>query len=145
MRKLIAASLFLALTTFLALAADPAADLKAADQGWSKSAESKNVDQFMSFIGDDVYASGLDGKWIHGKDAVRDLWSKMLADPNFKLNWTAESVEVSKDGALGYTRGTFQGSQGSTPLAGSYTTVWKKDKDKKWRVAVDIAAPVTQP
>jgi len=99
----------------------------------------------MSFIGDDVYASGLDGKWIHGKDAMRALWSKLLSDPNFKLTWTAESVEVSKDGALGYTRGTFQGSQGNTPLSGSYTTVWKKDKDKKWRVAVDIATPATAP
>jgi ketosteroid isomerase-like protein len=138
MHKLIAAVLFVVFVAFLAMAADQTDDLKKADQGWSQAAESKNVDQFMSFVGDDAYACGLDGKWIHGKQAVRDLWSKMLADPNFKLSWTADSADVSKD--IGYTRGTFSGSQGNMPISGSYATVWKKDKAGKWRVAVDIAA-----
>jgi hypothetical protein len=93
------------LQPFLTLAANPADDVKKADQDWAKAAGSKNVDQFMSFVDDDVYGYGFDGKWIHGKQAMRDVWSKMLADPNFKLNWTVESADLSKD--MGYTRGTF--------------------------------------
>jgi ketosteroid isomerase-like protein len=92
----------------------------------------------MSFIADDAYVSGNDGKWVHGKQAIRDLWSKMLADPNFKLNWTVESADVSKD--MGYTRGTFSGTANNQPMSGSYTTVWKKDKSGKWLAEVDIAA-----
>jgi ketosteroid isomerase-like protein len=125
------------LQTFLALAANPADDVKKADQDWAKAAGSKNVDQFMSFVDDDVYAYGFDGKWIHGKQAMRDVWSKMLVDPNFKLSWTVQTADVSKD--LGYTRGTFSGKQGNTPFSGSYTTVWKKDKSGKWRAVVDMA------
>ena len=141
MRKLIAAALFVAFTTFLALAANPTDDLKKADQDWAQAAGSKNIDQFMSFIADDAYVSGNDGKWVHGKQAIRDLWSKMLADPNFKLNWMVESADVSKD--MGYTRGTFSGTMGNQPMSGSYTTVWKKDKSGKWLAEVDIAAPAS--
>lgn len=50
MRKSIAAVLFMMFMTFLALAANPADDVKKADQDWAKAAGSKNVDQFMSFI-----------------------------------------------------------------------------------------------
>src|SRR5438445_5411666 len=92
------------------------------------------------FIGDDAYMCDLSGKWMHGKDAIRADWTKPLADPAFKLSWTVDSAEVSKDGNMGYTRGSFQGGQGNDTFSGSYATIWKKDKDGKWRVAVDIAS-----
>jgi len=144
MRKVFSIALVIGLLTFLAanLAGSPdkTADLKKADQDWNQAAQSKNADQFASFLGDDAYACGLDGKWVHGKAAIAGEWKELLADPSFKLSWTAESVEVSKDGDLGYTRGTFQGNQGSESFSGSYATVWKKGKDGKWLVAVDIAS-----
>ena len=126
--------------TFIVASPDNTADLKKADQDWAKAAQSKSVDQFMSFIGEDAYACGLDGKWVHGKAAIADEWKQLLADPSFKLSWTAESIEVAKSGDLGYTRGTFAGSQGNGSFSGAYTTVWKKGKDGKWLVAVDIAS-----
>lgn len=78
---------------------------------------------------------------MHGKDAIKDDWTKAFADSSLKLSWTVESADVSKDGSLGYTRGSFKGEQGGKAFSGSYTTVWKKQKDGKWRVAVDIASP----
>jgi len=128
----------------LAVAADSVADIKKADADWNSAAQGKNVEQFLSFIGHDAYMSGPDGKWIHGKEAARSMWSSMLADPNFKLSWTAESADVSKDATLGYTRGTYQGTLGGKPMSGVYSTVWKKQTDGKWRVAVDIASPAGQ-
>jgi ketosteroid isomerase-like protein len=145
MRKTLIATLLLALAAGMATAADPAADLKNADQGWSKACEARNLDQFMSFVGDEVYASGPDGRWVHGKAAMREGWSKMLSDPNFKLSWAVDTAEASRDGHFGYTRGTFQGTMGGKPASGSYATVWKKGKDGKWQVAVDIASASPQP
>jgi ketosteroid isomerase-like protein len=144
MRKGFSAVLIVGLLTVLATtligSPDKAAALKQADQDWAKAAQSKNVDQFMSFIGDDPYACGLDGKWAHGKPAIEAEWKQMLSQPDFKLSWTNESAEVSKSGDMGYTRGSFEGSQGNEKFSGSYATVWKKDKDGKWKVAVDIAS-----
>lgn len=149
MRKLFATALVVGLLTFLAVtlagSPDKTAALKQADQDWAKSAQSRNVEQFMSFIGDDAYMCDLSGRWMHGKDKIKEDWAKALADPSFKLNWTVESADVSKSGDLGYTRGSFEGSQGNDKFSGSYTTVWKKDKDGKWRVAVDIASATPPP
>jgi ketosteroid isomerase-like protein len=149
MRKFFAIALMLGLATFLAVSLagspDKAAELKKADQDWAKAAQAKSVEQFMSFIGDDAYACGLDGKWAHGKAAIQDEWKQMLADPSFKLNWTNDSAEVAKSGDIGYTRGTFEGSQGDNKFSGSYATVWKKGNDGKWKVAVDIASATPPP
>lgn len=139
-RKIAAAALFLAIVAGLSWAADPTTDLKNADQGWAKATEAKNLDQFMSYVADEAYQCGPDGKWIHGKVAVRELWSKMFADPAMKLSWAVDTAGLSKDGHFGYTRGTFQGSMGGKPISGSYATVWEKGKDGKWRVTVDIAS-----
>jgi ketosteroid isomerase-like protein len=132
--------LLLALAPGFAVAANPTSELKSADENWSKASEAKNLDQFMSFVADDVYDSGPDGKWTQGKAAIRDRWSRMLTDPGFKLTWTVDAADVSKDGRIGYTRGTFQSSMGGKPMAGSYATVWEKGKDGKWRAVVTIAS-----
>src|SRR5947209_20084619 len=107
MRQILAVALLLGCISFLAAGADRVDDLKKADQDWAKSAQAKNLDQFMSFIRDDAYLCDLTGKWMHGRDAIKADWEKALADPTFKINWTVDSAEVSKSGDLGYTRGTF--------------------------------------
>jgi ketosteroid isomerase-like protein len=145
MRRIIGAALLLAYVTFLALPPDRTADLRKADQDWAKAVAARNPDQFMGFVGDDAYMCGLDGKWMHGTDTIKADWKRALADPTFKLNWTIDSADISKDGNMGYTRGTFEGSQGGKPFSGGYATVWRKDKAGKWRVAVDIATPAQQP
>ncbi len=145
MRKLVFAFVVLLFAASFVFAADPRADLKKADQSWEKAAEAKNLDHFMSFVGDDIAECGPDGKWVNGKNATRDLFSKMFADSSFKLAWTMESAEVSKDGDFGYTRGTFQASQAGKPMSGAYATVWKKNSAGKWQVVVDIASAASQP
>src|SRR5437588_10935854 len=102
MRKLIAVVLFVVFGAFLALAANPADDAKKADQDWAKAAGSKNVDQFMSYIADDAYVSGNDGKRVHDNQAIKDLCSTMLAHPHFKLSWTVHTADLSQD--IGNTR-----------------------------------------
>lgn len=143
-----AAFLATIVVTLLALnltaAPDNIAKLKQADQDWAKAVAARSVDQFMTFIGDDAYMSDLTGKWMHGREAIKADWIKALANPDFKLNWTVESADVSKDGNLGYTRGTFQGTDSGKPISGTYTTVWKKEKTGKWRVAVDIAGAASE-
>jgi len=148
MRKLFAITLLLGLATLLAAALagapDKTADLKKADQDWNQATQAKNLDQFMSFIGDDASMCDLSGKWMHGKDTIKADWTKAFADPTFKLTWSVESAEVSKSGDLGYTRGSFSGSQGNQPFSGSYATVWKRGTAGKWEVAVDIASAAPQ-
>lgn len=139
MKQVMAAVVLLVAAMCLALPSDPTAALKKADADWSASAQ--NVDKFISFLTDDVDMSGPEGKWSHGKEAARAEWAQMLKDPGFKLSWSAQSADVSKDGTMGYTRGTWQATMGGKPMNGTYATVWKKQKDGNWRVVVDMATP----
>lgn len=70
MSKVVAAMLLLAMVAGGAVAAgDPVTALKAADQGWSKASQAKNLEEFMSFVGDDIYMSGPDGNGHMAKPA----------------------------------------------------------------------------
>ncbi len=139
MRKLLLL-VFLLCSALLVFGADPAADLKKADRDWEKTAEARDINQFVNFVADDVWECGLDGKWVHRCDATRNEFAPAFADPTFKLSWTLDSAEVDRGGQLGYTRGTFHGVMGGKPISGSYATFWKRDKDGHWRAAVDIAS-----
>lgn len=143
MKKVIPAVVFLAAAMSLALPADPAASLKKADADWAATAQNKDVDKFLTFLTDQVDMSGPDGKWSHGKEAARTEWGQMLKDPGTRLTWSAQSADTSKDGTMGYTRGTWQATMGGKPMNGTYATVWKKQKDGNWRVVVDMATPQT--
>ena len=94
MRKLVAALVLLGCISFIAVAADRTDALKKADQDWAKSAQARNIDQFMGFLGDDAYMCGTDGNWGHGKDSLKAEWAKLLSDPAFKINWTVDTAEV---------------------------------------------------
>ena len=79
-------AIFLAcVATLLALnlvgAPDNTAKLKQADQDWAKAVQSRSVDQFMTFIGDDAYMSDLSGKWMHGREAIKADWTKAWPTP----------------------------------------------------------------
>ncbi len=140
MRRLLLVVLFLLCSALLVFAADPTASLKKADRDWERTAEARDINQFLNFVADDVWECGPDGKWVHGRDATRNEFAPVFADPNFKLSWTLDSAEVDPGGKLGYTRGTFQAVMGGKSMSGSYATFWKKGKDGKWRAAVDIAS-----
>jgi ketosteroid isomerase-like protein len=78
---------------------------------------------------------------IKGKDNIRKFYERI----NFKntvLNWVPDFVEVSKDGSLGYTYGTFiwkeKDADGKTTTTkGVFHTVWKKQKNGTWKYVWD--------
>jgi uncharacterized protein (TIGR02246 family) len=79
-----------------------------------------------------------------GKDAIAKSLKEILADPNWTLSLTPVQVEVSKDGDLGYVRGTYV--NGSTDPAskkavvekGRFLTVFRKQADGAWKAIQDI-------
>ena len=59
------------------------------------------------------------------------------------LTWTPIKADMSASGDLGYTYGNyvFRGKNKEGNFAtsfGKYTSIWKKQKDGKWKVVVDM-------
>ena len=68
---------------------------------------------------------------------------QQMAMPGFSVSWVASAVDVAASGDLGYSIGTYQFQMlmpDGSPMSdhGKYTTIWKKQTDGSWKVAVDI-------
>lgn len=129
----------------------PPADTRAADEAairqtdlaWSKTAEAKQIEDFMAFSVDDQLLLAPNGPMITGKEGVRKMFAGMFAAPGFTIKWQPSKVEAAVSGDLGYSIGTYELSmndpQGNPVVdKGKYATVWKKQADGKWKVAVDM-------
>lgn len=53
------------------------------------------------------------------------------------LTWEPLNVEVAKSGELGYTWGNWIFTKPETTYYGNYFTIWKKQDDGRWKVALD--------
>lgn len=123
-------------------AADEAA-IRQADLGWSKTAQTKQLDAFAGYLLDSAVYLGANAPIITGKQAIREMFGNFFALPGFACKWQPAKVEVARSGDLGYSRGTYELSfndpKGS-PIVdkGKYATVWKKQANGSWKVAVDM-------
>jgi ketosteroid isomerase-like protein len=78
---------------------------------------------------------------LQGKINIKKHFEKTIPK-NTKVIWDADFVEVSKDGTLAYTYGkyvwTVTDSLGTKKdFTGVFHTVWKKQKDGRWKYVWD--------
>ena len=123
-------------------AADEAA-IREADIAWSKIAEAKQADRHCAYFLDDAVLLGPNEPMAVGKEAIRKMVADLFAMPGFAVKWQPTKVDVSRSGDFGYSLGTYEMSINDpkgTPMAdrGKYATVWKKQADGSWKVAVDM-------
>ena len=74
---------------------------------------------------------------IVGANAIEYLIQQN--DTGFTLNWQPESAFVAQSADLGYTYGVYalQPHSIDTILYGTYVSIWKKQKDGQWKLALD--------
>ena len=125
--------------------ADEAA-IRAASQEWSNAASSRDLEKAVSFYADDATYNPPGAPLASGKDAIRKVWTNIVAIPGGNLSWTSAKVEVARSGDLAYDTGAYtltkndaSGKQVTTK--GKYVVVWKKQADGKWKVIEDIDNP----
>lgn len=122
--------------------ADLAALLEA-DKAWAQTAINKEMENLHSYFLSDAVVLAPHAPIAEGFDAVSAAFDQMYALPGFSLSWQAASSEVASSGDLGYTIGTYELSFDGPDDAqikdnGKYMTVWKKQDDGAWKVAVDM-------
>ena len=117
--------------------------VRTADSLLAAAVETKDVDRTAALYADDAVQLPVAEPLVSGRPAIREEWAKVYGIPGFTNKSRLESVEVS-GGSLAYTRGTYE----STMLApdgkptterGKWITVWRRQADGKWLVAVDIS------
>lgn len=118
------------------------AAIRVADASWSKTAESKNLDAMVAYYTDDAIGLPPNMPTTMGKEATRKVLADMFAAPGFSLSWKVTKAGAAKSGETGWTVGTYEltvnDAKGKpTSDHGKYVTIWKKEADGSWKVAVD--------
>lgn len=76
----------------------------------------------------------------HDAIAAAATWSP----ENYQLSWTPEGARMASFGDMGFTWGHYEGAAkdregNTTKTSGRYMTVWKKQTDGSWKVAMDAS------
>jgi ketosteroid isomerase-like protein len=100
------------------------------------------VDSFLTYFGDGVRLFRMKTFPVVGKEAARAA----LASTPGMLSWKTAKADVSNSGDLGYTYGTYEfkaGGESKVTESGNYMRIWRKHRDGKWRVVLDLLNPIS--
>jgi ketosteroid isomerase-like protein len=120
---------------------DGAVKLRALEAEFNQATAARGLDGFMSYFADDASELPNGGAVVTGKQNIRhslEPWG-----PDLSLTWAPVQAEMAASGDLGYTFGNYvlkAKDKDGKPVVeyGKYATVWKKQKDGSWRVAMDM-------
>ena len=147
------AAMMLAFTGCQQQAPAPAPDTRAADEtaireaeaGMEKAAASLDAEKAVSYYTEDVVGMSADAPVMQGKENALKYFQGMLKDKP-QISWTPSHVEVARSGDLGYSWGigkVVAKDKKGKPVVTTmkYVSVWKKQADGSWKIAVDSLIP----
>ena len=113
-------------------------ELIAADLAFSKLSEEKGMKQaFIEYIDSNGVLLRPGEMPIIGANAIDYLIQ--LSDTGFILSWRPDGGGISSSGDLGYTYGIYamRPKSKDTTIYGTYTSIWKRQKDNTWKFVLD--------
>jgi ketosteroid isomerase-like protein len=108
---------------------------------FEKTTAERGFEGFISYFADDAADLPDGGLIVSGKENIRNTEGPWPSD--ISLTWTPVHADMAASGDLGYTFGNFvfkAKDKDGNPITryGKYATVWKKQKDGSWKVAMDM-------
>ncbi len=97
---------------------------------------------YLSYYADDAVEVPNGAAFLQGKENIAKTMG-FLDNPDNHLTWVPVGAGIAASGDLGYTYGTYEfrsQDKDGKPVVnhGKYTTIWKKQKDGSWQVALDM-------
>jgi len=117
--------------------------LRDLDVQWAKAAAAKDVEQTIGYYSDDAVVFPPNSTSAATKEAIRNAWKEMFANPGFVITWQPTKVRVGKSGQMGWVSGTYESAMNDPsgkPIndRGKYLEVWEKQIDGNWKCAADM-------
>ena len=105
----------------------------------------KDADRIAAHFTDDGNVMIPNVPMMTGKDAIAKGMKGAFADPKWSLALQPVQVDVSKEGDLGYTRGTYVLTATDPATAktateqGRFVAIFRKQSDGTWKAVQDIS------
>jgi uncharacterized protein (TIGR02246 family) len=121
---------------------DERAALRRADEEFAKATAARGAEGWASFFADSGAMFPRKGMVV-GRDRIRLFMTPAFSDTTHKLRWRSVSAVAARSGDVGYTIGRWESvastaGRDSVQARGNYVTIWQKQRDGSWKVAVDI-------
>jgi ketosteroid isomerase-like protein len=128
---------------------DNAATLRQLEADFMKAAADKGSAGYMSYYADDAVEVPNGAPIIQGKENIARGMG-FLDDKNNRLIWDPVGADISASGDLGYTYGNYEfhsRNKDGKPVIehGKYTSIWKKQADRSWKVVLDMGNATPEP
>jgi len=118
------------------------AELLATDKEFSQmSAEMGMQEAFLAYLDEEGVLLRSHHMPIKGRAVIAEKF-KAVSDTSFTLTWEPLFADIAASGDLGYTYGVYR-SETSDSLGrpvvrdGTYVTIWKKNREGKWKMVLD--------
>lgn len=117
-------------------------ELMNADKAFAADSAEQGLDGWMKWFTKDAVIFPQQGPTVRGEAAMRQYYADIRFDPT-KLSWAPVDADVSDDGTVGHTWGTWQYTveeeDGTIAQStGKYLTAWHRQADGSWRVTADM-------
>lgn len=126
------------------------ATLRAADSTLQRAVATRDVVATLALYADDAVLMPLAKPSASGRDAIREEWEHTFGIPGFANEARLTGVDVSDDGSMGVTRGTYETTMkapnGESVIErGKWVSVWRRTSGGPWRIVIDIYNTDTLP
>lgn len=85
------------------------------------------------------------GSVVQGDRSIAALMGPAFASPGYTLTWEPDLASSGTTGDMGWTSGRYEnrraGPEGDILEHGRYLTIWQRQSDGRWKVAVDTGVP----
>lgn len=127
------------------------AQLKEAETRWNQAYAKRDPAALAAMYADDAALANPDSDLVDGKDAISEAVKGFAGDPNLRVEFRSDRVQVAKSGDLAYTRGRYTmavtdpKTKGPFTSKGNYLTVWQKQPDGSWKAVEDFVTTGAPP
>jgi len=111
---------------------------------WERLFDAGDHRTMAAYYAEDARLIASQTETLVGRSAIGDFFRVASAGARAAgVRRTVHLDEAESDGALGYLRGTVKLRWPDAPSAAEvrYVTLWKREGDGAWRLAVDISSP----
>jgi ketosteroid isomerase-like protein len=122
------------------------ASLLGTDRAFARESQTRGLAAWTDFFADSGILMRPNAAVTPGKAFMQERMGAVLEDTSFSMTWEPLRADVSRSGDLGYTIGLYQARTtpaGGRPVitTGKYVTIWRRQVDGSWKVALDIGNP----
>ena len=116
--------------------------VRAAEIAFAKTMAERNLKSFETYVSSEALFFG-STRVLRGREAVVEVWKRFFEGPTAPFSWEPETVEVLDSGTLALSSGPVHNPDGK--LINTFSSIWRLEKDGKWRVILDKGCPVCEP